>query len=153
MPEAGFWQAWLGCHSARQRWVVLYGMWHAVRALKMHGGGPPVVAGQRLDSAYTEENLGLLEKGVCNLCKHVQNTLKFGVPVVVALNAFATDTEAELALIGTAATEAGENVHVKCRDKLSQATDHMLLNMDQKSCSGLHACTAERPVICDASYV
>ena len=79
----------------------------AVRALKMHGGGPSVVAGQKLDVAYTQENLSLLEKGVCNLIKHVQNTRKFGIPVVVAINAFATDTDAELALVKNAATKAG----------------------------------------------
>jgi len=67
-----------------------------VRALKMHGGGPAVKPGAPLDEAYTQENLPLLEKGLCNLGVHIQNALKFGIPVVVAVNAFHTDTPAEL---------------------------------------------------------
>ena len=70
-----------------------------VRALKMHGGGPEVKPGRPLDSAYTEENLPLLEKGLCNLGAHIKNALRFGIPVVVAVNAFKDDTEAELAMI------------------------------------------------------
>ena len=53
-----------------------------IRALKMHGGGPRVVAGQPLDSAYVEENLGLLEEGCSNLRAQIRNARKFGVPVV-----------------------------------------------------------------------
>jgi len=67
-----------------------------VRALKMHGGGPAVKPGAPLDAAYTEENLDLLEKGLCNLGAHIRNALKFGIPVVVAVNAFKDDTPAEL---------------------------------------------------------
>ena len=70
-----------------------------VRALKMHGGGPEVKPGRPLDSAYVEENLPLLEKGLCNLGVHIKNALRFGIPVVVAVNAFKDDTEAELAMI------------------------------------------------------
>ena len=78
-----------------------------VRALKMHGGGPKVVAGKPLDAAYTEENLDLLEKGLPNLQHHIENALKFGVPVVVAVNSFPTDTPAEIELVRKAAVEAG----------------------------------------------
>jgi methylenetetrahydrofolate dehydrogenase (NADP+)/methenyltetrahydrofolate cyclohydrolase/formyltetrahydrofolate synthetase len=78
-----------------------------VRALKMHGGGPKVVAGQPLNKAYTEENLELLEKGLPNLLQHVENALKFGVPVVVAINRFKDDTDAEIALIRKRAQETG----------------------------------------------
>jgi methylenetetrahydrofolate dehydrogenase (NADP+)/methenyltetrahydrofolate cyclohydrolase/formyltetrahydrofolate synthetase len=78
-----------------------------VRALKMHGGGPKVVAGRPLDKAYTEENLGLLEAGLPNLLQHVENALKFGVPVVVAINRFKDDTDAEIALIRKRAKETG----------------------------------------------
>jgi methylenetetrahydrofolate dehydrogenase (NADP+)/methenyltetrahydrofolate cyclohydrolase/formyltetrahydrofolate synthetase len=78
-----------------------------VRALKMHGGGPKVVAGKPLDKAYTEENLELLEKGLPNLLQHVENALKFGVPVVVAINRFKDDTDAEIALIRKRARETG----------------------------------------------
>jgi len=70
-----------------------------VRALKMHGGGPTVRPGIPLDAAYTKENLPLLEKGLCNLGVHIKNALKFGIPVVVAVNAFRDDTEAELEMI------------------------------------------------------
>ncbi len=85
-----------------------------VRALKMHGGGPKVVAGRPLDKAYTEENLALLEKGAGNLAKHVENARMFGLPVVVAVNSFKYDTEAELKLIQRIAEEAGAEAAVKC---------------------------------------
>jgi formyltetrahydrofolate synthetase len=78
-----------------------------VRALKMHGGGPKVVAGKPLDRAYTEENLELLEKGLPNLLQHVENAVKFGVPVVVAVNRFKYDTDAEIELIRKRAKETG----------------------------------------------
>ncbi len=79
----------------------------SVRALKMHGGGPSVVPGKPLDKAYKEENLRLLEAGLPNLIQHIENARKFGVPVVVAINRFVTDTEAEIALIKQAAVQAG----------------------------------------------
>lgn len=78
-----------------------------IRALKTHGGGPKVVAGQPLDPVYTEENVALLEKGCCNLKKHIQNVISFGVPVVVAINRFKHDTPAEIETIRKAALEAG----------------------------------------------
>ena len=78
-----------------------------IRALKMHGGGPRVVAGRPLDSAYTEENLELVEKGAENLKVHIKNALKYGVPVVVAVNRFTTDTDAEIDLVRKIAIEAG----------------------------------------------
>ena len=84
-----------------------------VRALKMHGGGPKVVAGRPLDKAYTEENLGLLEKGMANLLKHIENAKMFGVPVVVAINSFKYDTDAEIKLVRRLVEEAG-SLAVKC---------------------------------------
>src|SRR5580658_3004247 len=78
-----------------------------IRALKMHGGGPKVVAGQPLDPTYTEENLELLEKGLPNLVKMIQNARAFGIPVVVAVNRFSGDTDAEIALVRRVAAEAG----------------------------------------------
>jgi len=78
-----------------------------VRALKMHGGGPKVVAGKPLDKAYTEENLELLEKGLPNLLQHIENATKFGVPVVVAINRFTSDTDTEIELIRKRAKETG----------------------------------------------
>lgn len=70
-----------------------------VRALKMHGGGPKVTPGAPLAREYTEENLELLEKGLANLGVHIRNALKFGIPVVVAINGFKEDTQAEWDLI------------------------------------------------------
>jgi formyltetrahydrofolate synthetase len=78
-----------------------------VRALKMHGGGPKVVAGKPLDAAYTEENLDMLRAGLPNMQKHIQNALGYGIPVVVAVNSFADDTQAEVELVREAALEAG----------------------------------------------
>ena len=78
-----------------------------VRALKMHGGGPRVVAGKPLATAYTDENLDLLQNGLPNLERHIKNALKYGVNVVVAVNSFATDTPAEVELVRKAALEAG----------------------------------------------
>jgi len=78
-----------------------------VRALKMHGGGPRVVAGKPLDFAYTAENLPLIEKGCANLVAHIENVKRFGVPVVVAINQFKYDTPAEIELIRRIAVEAG----------------------------------------------
>jgi methylenetetrahydrofolate dehydrogenase (NADP+)/methenyltetrahydrofolate cyclohydrolase/formyltetrahydrofolate synthetase len=78
-----------------------------VRALKMHGGGPKVVAGKPLDPAYTEENLDLLRAGLGNMQHHIKNALRFGIPVVVAVNSFADDTPAEVELVRQAALDAG----------------------------------------------
>ncbi|MDY6843125.1 MAG: formate--tetrahydrofolate ligase [Thermodesulfobacteriota bacterium] len=78
-----------------------------IRALKMHGGGPKVVAGLPLDEAYTKENLGLLEKGVANLIHHVGVVKQAGINPVVCINSFHTDTKDEIALIKKFAEEAG----------------------------------------------
>jgi len=78
-----------------------------VRALKMHGGGPKVVAGRPLDPAYTEENIPLLEAGLMNMIQHIENARKFGVPVVVAVNRFTSDTDKEIEVVKKAAEEAG----------------------------------------------
>jgi len=78
-----------------------------VRALKSHGGGPAVTPGKPLDAAYTKENLELLAAGVCNMQHHIRNVRKFGVVPVVAVNRFATDTDAEVAMVRAAALEAG----------------------------------------------
>jgi formyltetrahydrofolate synthetase len=78
-----------------------------VRALKMHGGGPKVVAGKPLAPEYTDENLELLRKGLPNMARHIQNALKYGVNVVVAVNSFATDTQAEVELVRQGAIDAG----------------------------------------------
>jgi len=78
-----------------------------IRALKMHGGGPKVVAGKPLDPAYTHENLELLRAGMGNLLHHIKTAKKYGIPVVVAVNRFLSDTPAELELVRKAAIEEG----------------------------------------------
>ena len=78
-----------------------------IRALKMHGGGPKVVAGKPLPHAYTQENLELLEKGCSNLIKLIGNARGFGIPVVVAINRFKDDTPAEVELVRKLSIAAG----------------------------------------------
>uniref|UniRef100_A0A6I8NDE8 formate--tetrahydrofolate ligase n=1 Tax=Ornithorhynchus anatinus TaxID=9258 RepID=A0A6I8NDE8_ORNAN len=85
-----------------------------VRALKMHGGGPNVTAGVPLKKEYTEENLQLVADGCCNLQKQIQIAQLFGVPVVVALNVFKTDTNAEIDLVCELAKRSGAFDAVPC---------------------------------------
>ncbi|PPR08070.1 hypothetical protein CVT24_010531 [Panaeolus cyanescens] len=77
------------------------------RALKMHGGGPDVTPGKPLHDTYTKEDLVTLKEGCKNLCKHIENSKKFGVKVIVAINQFASDTPAELELVRQEALAAG----------------------------------------------
>ncbi|WOL00465.1 formate--tetrahydrofolate ligase [Canna indica] len=85
-----------------------------IRALKMHGGGPEVVAGKPLDHAYTTENVALVEAGCVNLARHIANSKAYGVNVIVAINKFATDTETEMNAVRTAALAAGAFDAVVC---------------------------------------
>ena len=78
-----------------------------IRALKMHGGGPKVVAGLPLDDAYTRENLELLEKGCVNMVHHINSIRKAGINPVVCINCFHTDTDAEVEVVRKAAEAAG----------------------------------------------
>ncbi|MDM8518528.1 formate--tetrahydrofolate ligase [Anaerolineales bacterium HSG6] len=78
-----------------------------IRALKMHGGGPDVVPGRVLAEEYTTENLELLAQGIENLTAHIENVNRYGIPTVVAINRFPTDTDAEVALLQKLALEAG----------------------------------------------
>jgi formate--tetrahydrofolate ligase len=78
-----------------------------IRALKMHGGGPKVVAGVPLPDAYTKEDLGLLEKGIPNMVHHINTIRASGINPVVCINAFHTDTKDEIAMVRKAAEEAG----------------------------------------------
>ena len=78
-----------------------------IRALKMHGGGPKVAAGQPLHADYTMEHLGLVEKGCSNLVRMIRSARLFGLPVVVAVNRFAHDTAAEIELVRKMAVQAG----------------------------------------------
>ncbi|KAJ3123097.1 tetrahydrofolate synthase [Nowakowskiella sp. JEL0407] len=85
-----------------------------VRSLKMHGGGPEVVAGKPLAEVYRVEDCELLKKGVENMKAHIRNARKFGIQVVVAVNRFSTDTDAELEIVRKAAVEAGAYDAVTC---------------------------------------
>ena len=78
-----------------------------IRALKMHGGGPKVVAGKSLPKEYTEENLQLLKKGCVNLFHHIETIKKSGIVPVVCINQFASDTEAEIKLLRQLCEEQG----------------------------------------------
>ncbi|KAK9237697.1 formate--tetrahydrofolate ligase-domain-containing protein [Lipomyces kononenkoae] len=78
-----------------------------VRALKLHGGGPDVTPGVALPEVYRKEDVELLRKGCANLAKHISNAKRYGLPVVVAINQFETDTPAEIAVIREEALKAG----------------------------------------------
>jgi methylenetetrahydrofolate dehydrogenase (NADP+) / methenyltetrahydrofolate cyclohydrolase / formyltetrahydrofolate synthetase len=78
-----------------------------IRALKMHGGGPKVVAGNPLPDAYTKENLETLEKGLPNMVHHINTIRTSGINPVVCINTFHTDTPAEIAMVKKAAEKAG----------------------------------------------
>jgi formate--tetrahydrofolate ligase len=83
-----------------------------VRALKMHGGVGRIVAGKPLDPALLEENVGAVTTGAANLAKQIENVTMFGVPAVVAINSFPTDTTAEVEAIRDVALEAGADAAV-----------------------------------------
>nr|XP_060472879.1 monofunctional C1-tetrahydrofolate synthase, mitochondrial-like isoform X2 [Panthera onca] len=73
-----------------------------------------VTAGVPLKKEYTEENIQLVADGCCNLQKQIQIAQLFGVPVVVALNVFKTDTRAEIDLVCELAKRAGAFDAVPC---------------------------------------
>ena len=83
-----------------------------VRALKMHGGVGKIVAGKPLDPALSTENVGAVTAGAQNLVKQIENVRAFGIPVVVAVNAFPTDTAAEHEAIRAVALAAGARAAV-----------------------------------------
>lgn len=78
-----------------------------VRALKVHGGGPEVSPGVPLPEVYLREDVEMLRIGCSNLAKHINNARQYGVPVVVAINKFETDTDAEHQVIREEAIRAG----------------------------------------------
>jgi formate--tetrahydrofolate ligase len=78
-----------------------------IRALKMHGGGPKVVAGLPIPEEYSKENLGLLEKGIVNMTHLIGVIKKSGINPVVCINAFHTDTKDEIAMVRKYAEQAG----------------------------------------------
>jgi formyltetrahydrofolate synthetase len=81
-----------------------------IRALKMHGGGPAVVAGRPIPDEYTKENLQLLEKGIVNMTHLIGVIRKSGINPVVCINAFHTDTKDEIAMVRKYAEQAGARV-------------------------------------------
>jgi formate--tetrahydrofolate ligase len=83
-----------------------------VRALKMHGGIGRIVAGKPLDPALLEENVEAVRAGAGNLAKQIENVLLFGVPAVVAINSFPTDTSGEVEAIKEVAMAAGASAAV-----------------------------------------
>ena len=78
-----------------------------VRALKVHGGGPEITPGAALHEIYRTENVDILREGCVNLRKHISNARQYGIPIVVAINKFETDTEAEIAVVREEALKAG----------------------------------------------
>ncbi|HEY6012698.1 MAG TPA: formate--tetrahydrofolate ligase [Candidatus Limnocylindrales bacterium] len=78
-----------------------------VRALKMHGGVGKIVAGKPLDPALLEENVEAVRRGAENLARQIENVRIFGVPAVVAINSFPTDTPGEVEAIREVSLAAG----------------------------------------------
>ena len=81
-----------------------------VRALKNHGGIPSPAPGRPLPEAYKKEDVGAVEKGCANLLHHLKIVRRSGVPAVVCINAFATDTKAEITKIREICEAAGARV-------------------------------------------
>ena len=78
-----------------------------VRALKMHGGVGKIVAGKPLDPALLQENVEAVRLGGQNLAKQIENVTMFGIPAIVAINSFPTDTQAEVEAIREVSLAAG----------------------------------------------
>ncbi len=81
----------------------------------MHGGVGRIVAGKPLDPSLTTEDVEAVRRGAANLAKQVENVRLFGVPTVVAINAFPTDTEPEYQAIREVALAAGASDAVVTR--------------------------------------
>ena len=109
-----------------------------IRALKMHGGGPKVVAGKALAEEYTKENLALVEKGCANMVHMIGVIRKSGINPVVCVNRFYTDTDAEVAVVKKAATAAGarcaESQHwLKCGEGALELADAVIDACNEKT--------------------
>jgi formyltetrahydrofolate synthetase len=79
----------------------------SVRALKAHSGICRIVPGKPLEACLRRENLAALENGICNLQKQIENVKRFGIPVVVAINKFDSDTTTEIDFVKRKAIEFG----------------------------------------------
>ena len=86
-----------------------------IRALKMHGGVGRIVAGKPLDPALLESNPDAVRAGGANLAKQIENIAAYGVPVVVAINLFPTDTPDEISAVREVAMAAGARDAVEAR--------------------------------------
>jgi formate--tetrahydrofolate ligase len=71
----------------------------SLRALKAHSGICQVVPGKPLEDCLSRENMPALEKGICNLEKQIENIKLFGIPAVVAINKFSTDSDKEIEFV------------------------------------------------------
>jgi len=78
-----------------------------IRALKAHSGRFKIIAGRPLDPGLSSENLDALRAGIGNLVKQIENVRRYGIPVVVAINHFPDDTEAEMEFVRKVSMEAG----------------------------------------------
>ena len=85
-----------------------------VRALKLHGGKASLRPGMEHSAPYCEEELPLLEAGLCNLGRHIRNLKRFGIPVVVAINRFLSDSPAELDMVRRYAIDNGADEAAIC---------------------------------------
>jgi formate--tetrahydrofolate ligase len=80
----------------------------SIRAIKMHGGAYTIIPGRKLDNdVMNREDLSAVERGCMNLARHIANVRQHGVPAIVAINRFTTDTDAEIALVEKLALQAG----------------------------------------------
>ncbi|MDD4201929.1 MAG: formate--tetrahydrofolate ligase [Candidatus Omnitrophica bacterium] len=79
----------------------------SIRALKMHSGDFEIKGGKPLESSLFRENISAIERGSSNLDKQIENLKVYGVPVVVCINKFATDTEKEINAVKRCAMSAG----------------------------------------------
>jgi formate--tetrahydrofolate ligase len=105
-----------------------------VRALKMHGGGPAVTPGKALDSAYTQSAPELVEKGLPNLLAHLETVRLSGVPAVVCLNHFVSDSAEEVAVVRQAVEAAGARFAVSRHWELGGAGAEELAQVVLEAC-------------------
>ncbi len=84
-----------------------------VRSIKLHGGGPTFSAGRPIPEAYCQEQLDWVRAGCANVMRHIEIARLFGVPVVVAVNRFPTDTDAEVEIILSHARASGAHAAVQ----------------------------------------
>lgn len=79
----------------------------SIRALKAHSGKYTVVAGRPLDKALLQEDIPAVKEGSANMLKQIENVRTFGLPVVIAINRFPSDTDKEIELAAKIAVDAG----------------------------------------------